>query len=426
MKYMIPLILLVILSACGSSSKYEVSMEMGQDAFEDGRYEDAFSAFQMAMKEDPDSTEALEWLMKAKKEQDEVSSDSDETVSAAEQEEAKTETVDKPVATIQRPLEIVDEGERYLIQGITLGMSLDELVGKLGDPPYKSECTAEENMDGCEDPVADYEITYPIESDQTDQHPILSFRMKGDKVHSIYFHYYEDIEWFGDPAIMNHSLLAGVEQIYHPIDTDYAKDQIQSLSITNMDDYYAGGLTQRSTTLEMNAGSFQETLGFSLEDFLIAYHHHYRAVYNQANTPFKQKMGHDLNHMNVYQIRMENRGDSSIAEFAFNDRAALVAEFQYGEPVYIGLREKPGEKIDMNQDLKTYETQLNQAAQQTMESMIVMQTMIRATNQDPEKIMGEFYKQQYQQYKDTAVVQFNGLVYKQLKQNGNSWFVIER
>ncbi|MEH7383061.1 hypothetical protein V7138_21540 [Bacillus sp. JJ1533] len=62
------LLILLFLLGCSDneeSNKYLVSLEMGIEAFEEERYEDAVSAFKIALDEKPDDMEATEYLVKA-------------------------------------------------------------------------------------------------------------------------------------------------------------------------------------------------------------------------------------------------------------------------------------------------------------------------------------------------------------------------
>ena len=397
------LVLLLLLAGCGKESneskEFEKYIRNGSNLMRSDQFEAAIDSFKMALEIKPGDKQAKTLLKEAKA----GIAKREESAKAAQKAASEKALALKEILTDQiYNLKLEESDGKFFVNGITLLMSKEEIIDKWGEPDFSGR------------PDPDIEFS---EGDY-DKWTVMSY---GD----IHLTFYSDVlryvkispndyvfetPWYGRLGSADETTDDGY--IYN-LDEQYI---IFSSYKANRDPVIFLR-EQNPQPLPVEEEQTVDSLvnGMDPTAFVEVFNSHYEEVYQTANNAYREKFGRDFE-----RITLDNNFKINGNEFSFKIGDEMMLQGFLNEN---GTMDGVGLVTYVRGSMPANEEQSQKDWDNSTQQVLIKMALIRASDSDLGKtdvddILNEIVNQQYKEFKDSALVEINGLqIVEQTKQD---------
>lgn len=403
MRKIVSILLMVgLLVGCSAESKqYYQYVKDGKMALVVKQYDNAIELFEKALVVKPEDESAAKLLEEAKAAKEANAAE----LAATEQEEIDMEQSDENTGFAD--LQIEEKDGEFFINGITLLMTMEEVISKWGEPD--SIKAPDLNDDYY---ASDYEEW--------------NFLHYGDIVLTIYSDQLRGMSYETGEFVFTAPWYENLgEPDESTLDANIFYTDLHYLSFSTVDPYIEWGELDPKPKEEAADASSEVTAlnaGMTLEAFTEAFNAEYAQVFEKAN----EQSGNKLEEMRLNYEAIEVK--EGLFTYRFSDPQLTLTGFLTENQTLssVGLIAKHGDGLPKD------ENETNERMLTAMHQIVITETLIKATNpnttpDEMEYIFDELVNQQYKEFKDEANVELNGYLYseKSFEKDKRTIFLIE-
>lgn len=402
MRKIVSILLMVgLLVGCSAESKqYDQYVKDGKMALVVKQYDNAIELFEKALVVKPEDENAAKLLEEAKAAKEANAAE----LAAIEQEAIDIEQSDESIGFAD--LQIEEKDGEFFINGITLLMTMEEVISKWGEPDSIK----------APDPHDDY---YASDYEEW------NFLHYGDIVLTIYSNQLRGMRYETGEFVFNAPWYESLgEPDESTLDTNIFYTDLHYLSFSTVDPYIEWGELDPKPKEEAADSSSEAALhaGMSLEAFTEAFNAEYAAIFEKVN----EQSGNKLEEMRLNHEAIEVK--ESLFTYRFSDPQLTLTGYLTEDQTLssVGLIAKHGDGLPKD------ENETNERMLTAMHQIVITETLIKATNphttsDEIKYILDELVNQQYKGLKDEATVELNGYLYseKSFEKDKRTIFLIE-
>lgn len=393
-----------LLVGCSAETKqYDQYVKDGKMALVVKQYDNAIELFEKALVVKPEDESAAKLLEEAKAAKEANAAE----LAATEQEEIDMEQSDENTGFAD--LQIEEKDGEFFINGITLLMTMEEVISKWGEPD--SIKAPDLNDDYY---ASDYEEW--------------NFLHYGDIVLTIYSDQLRGMSYETGEFVFTAPWYENLgEPDESTLDANIFYTDLHYLSFSTVDPYIEWGELDPKPKEEAADASSEVTdlyAGMTLEAFTEAFNVKYAKVFEKVN----EQSGNKLEEMRLNFSQEDIEVEGSLFTYPFADPQLTLIGYLTEENTLssVGLISKHGDGLPKD------ENEANEIMLSSMHQIVITETLIQATNPNTtpdeiEYIFDELVKQQYKEFKDEANVELNGYLYseKSFEKDKRTIFLIE-